>query len=110
MAHSTSVANILAPAGIRAGRVPTIRSHPVAKKRRSPRVPESDLPPSRVSRRDFLVRAGQAGWAVSLLGPSAMHRLLPAAGLARDVAAPGRASAADAAPARFAPLFSGLSW
>ena len=82
----------------------------MAKKRRSRHAPESDLHPSRLSRRDFLVRAGQAGWAASLLGPSAMHRLLPAAGLARDVAAPMRARAADAAPASFAPLFSGLSW
>ncbi|MGH7624048.1 MAG: WD40/YVTN/BNR-like repeat-containing protein, partial [Gemmatimonadaceae bacterium] len=82
----------------------------MAKKRRSPHAPEFDLQPSQVSRRDFLVRAGQAGWAVSLLGPSAMHRLLPAAELARDVAAPMRAQAADATATGFAPLFSGLSW
>src|SRR5574340_1477905 len=69
-----------------------------------------ELHDEEVTRRDFLVRAGHAGWAVALLGPGAIRRVVtPGQGLSALHAAPD-GPAPLATPPEFASLYSGLRW
>ncbi|HVA56261.1 MAG TPA: hypothetical protein VNF92_00050 [Gemmatimonadaceae bacterium] len=79
----------------------------------------SESPESSVSRRDFLVRAGQYGWTLSLAAPFLGRSLLPRAlGAAPPRSAPPLARALADGIVRTAPvsapvnpaLFSGLRW
>src|SRR6478609_8876859 len=61
-----------------------------------------------LNRRDFLLRAGQVGYAMAIVGPSLDDLLRPATASAEELSA--RELSSDAAEADLSSFYSGMRW